>query len=49
MRLIIGYNDKTREIVYTDTWGAGHEYKRMSVENAWTITDAALYLKPTRE
>lgn len=49
MRLIIGYNDKTREIVYTDTWGAGHEYKRMSLDDAWTITDAVLYLKPTRE
>ena len=49
MRLIIGYNDKTKEIVYTDTWGAGHEYKRMSLEDAWVITNAALYLKPSRE
>ncbi len=49
MRLIIGYNDKTKEIIYTDTWGAGHEYKRMSLEKAWVITNAALYLKPSRE
>ena len=49
MRLIIGYNDKTKEIIYTDTWGAGHEYKRMSFDNAWAIADAIFFLKPTRE
>ncbi len=49
MRLIIGYNDKTKEIIYTDTWGAGHEYKRMSMETAWTIADAIFFLKPSRE
>ena len=38
MRLIIGYNDKTNEILYSDTWGAGHELKRMSVDDAWAIT-----------
>lgn len=38
MRLIIGYNDKEKKIVYSDSWGAGHEYKKMSWENAWTIT-----------
>ena len=49
MRLIIGYNDKTKELLYTDTWGAGHEFKRMSLENAFAITDAVFYLKPSRE
>ena len=38
MRLIIGYNDRTLEILYTDTWGSGHELKRMSLDDAWTIT-----------
>jgi hypothetical protein len=38
MRLIIGYNPKTDDILYTDSWGAGHELKRMSAVNAWTIT-----------
>jgi hypothetical protein len=38
MRLIIGYNDKTEELLYTDSWGPGHELKRMSVDNAWTIS-----------
>lgn len=38
MRLIVGYNDKEKQIVYTDSWGAGHELKQMSWEDAWTIT-----------
>lgn len=38
MRLIIGYNKKTSEIIYTDSWGSGHEYKRMSLDDAWAIT-----------
>ena len=48
MRLIIGYNDKKREILYTDTWGAGHELKRMPAEWAWTISHCLMYLKPLR-
>ena len=48
MRLITGYNEKTKEIIYTDTWGAGHEEKRMSQEDAWTITTALFFLKPLR-
>ena len=46
MRLIIGYNDKKDEILYTDSWGAGHELKRMPSEWAWTITRNLMYLKP---
>ncbi|MGB8353106.1 MAG: C39 family peptidase [Chthoniobacteraceae bacterium] len=38
MRLIIGYNDKTKEIIYSDSWGMGHEMKRMPLSDAWTIT-----------
>lgn len=49
MRLIIGFNEKTKEIIYTDSWGAGHEYKRMSMDNAWAITDVLFYLRPSRE
>lgn len=39
MRLIIGYNEKTQEIFFSDTWGAGHEFKRMPLLDAWAITD----------
>ena len=46
MRLIIGYNDKKKEILYTDSWGAGHEMKHMKSDWAWTITHCLLYLKP---
>ena len=38
MRLIIGYNSTTKEILYSDSWGMGHELKRMPIDDAWTIT-----------
>ena len=46
MRLIIGYNDRSQEILYTDTWGAGHELKRLSLADAWTITFSLYSLQP---
>lgn len=46
MRLIIGYNSQTGEILYTDSWGPGHELKRMSANNAWTITTALNTIEP---
>lgn len=46
MRLIIGYNEKTREVLYTDTWGAGHELKRMPEDWAFVITNEAFFLRP---
>lgn len=46
IRLIIGYNDKTREILYSDTWGAGHELKRMALDNAYAITLSMFTIQP---
>ena len=46
MRLVIGYNARTHEILYTDTWGAGHELKRMDEGRAFAITHDAFFLKP---
>ncbi len=46
MRLIIGYNQKTKEILYTDTWGRGHELKRMDEDKAFAITHDAFTLRP---
>jgi hypothetical protein len=46
MRLIIGYNERTGEILYSDTWGAGHELKRLSLADAWTITMGLYCLQP---
>lgn len=46
MRLIIGYNNKTQEILFSDSWGAGHELKRMPAVDAWTITTGAVSIEP---
>lgn len=46
MRLIIGYNEPKHEILYSDSWGAGHELKRMSMEDAWTMTTGAMLIEP---
>ena len=48
MRLIIGYNDKKREILYSDTWGKGHELKRMPADWAWTISRCLMVMKPLK-
>ncbi len=45
-RLIIGYNKKSGDILYTDTWGRGHELKRMNVEEAVAITLGLYVIKP---
>ena len=46
MRLIIGCNPKTNDILYTDSWGSGHELKRMSAADAWTITTGLAKIEP---
>lgn len=48
MRLIIGYNKKTGELIYTDSWGAGHGRKRMPAGNAFCMTTAVLVLPPNK-
>jgi hypothetical protein len=46
MRLIIGYNTKSDEVLFTDSWGAGHELKRMPFADAWTITTGSMSIEP---
>jgi len=46
MRLIIGYNEKTEELLYSDSWGMGHELKKMPVADAWSITTGLSTLEP---
>ncbi len=46
MRLIIGYNAKKHEVLYSDSWGAGHELKRMPEDKAFAITHDAFFLRP---
>lgn len=48
MRLIIGYNEKTKEVIYTDSWGAGHSKKRMPMADAFCMSNALLALPPTK-
>ena len=47
MRLIIGYNDRTEELLFSDSWGAGHERKRMKCRDAYQATKGLFALEPT--
>jgi len=47
MRMIIGYNDKTGELLFSDSWGAGHELKRMQIGHAYQASHGLFALKPT--
>ncbi len=46
MRLIIGYNAKTGEALFSDSWGADHALKRMPLTNAYAITNGLYYMQP---
>ncbi|MGI5869298.1 MAG: hypothetical protein ACOX9C_07640 [Kiritimatiellia bacterium] len=46
IRMIIGYNDRTDEILYSDTWGPNHALKRMPKLQAWAMTKGLFVLKP---
>lgn len=48
MRLIIGYNTQTNEILYSDSWGAAHALKRMPMDNACAMTTGMYYLEPNQ-
>ncbi|NOY00177.1 MAG: hypothetical protein GXP30_10645 [Verrucomicrobia bacterium] len=48
MRLIIGYNRKEKSIIYSDSWGPGHESKRMPADQAFAITNGLFIIKPSR-
>lgn len=46
MRLLIGCNEATGEVVYSDSWGEGHEYTRMSAPQALMMTQACFAVYP---
>ncbi|MDF1738559.1 MAG: C39 family peptidase [Verrucomicrobiales bacterium] len=46
MRLIIGFNKKTNRIIFSDSWGAGHEFKTMDAGDALNATSGLFLLKP---
>jgi hypothetical protein len=46
MRMIIGYNQAKNKLIFTDSWGAGHEMKRMSLTAALPVTSGLYILQP---
>ena len=46
LRLIIGYDASKGRILYSDSWGAGHEKKEMLWDVAWAITQHLFVLSP---
>ncbi len=47
MRLIIGCNPKTGQLIFTDSWGPGHEMKRMKISDAFQATHGVFAMQPT--
>lgn len=47
MRLIIGYNNTKNEIIFSDSWGAGHEKKRMASPDASAATIGLYTITPS--
>lgn len=47
MRMIVGYNAEKKQILFSDSWGAGHELKRMDADDACEATLGLFVLKPT--
>ncbi len=47
MRMIIGYNLAKKQILFSDSWGAGHELKRMDADDACQATHGLFVMKPT--
>ena len=48
MRLIIGYNSAKGQILFTDSWGSGHELKRMPEGGAYDATMGVYSMSPPR-
>ena len=45
-RIINGYNAKKQEIIFTDSYGLGHESSRCSFAEAWAITVKVFSITP---
>ena len=46
MRLVIGYNLAKNQVIFTDSWGAGHELKRMAMLDAYDVTMGLYSMAP---
>ena len=47
MRMVIGYNKDNGKLIFSDTWGAGHEIKYMKMEDAYKATHGLFVMHPT--
>jgi hypothetical protein len=47
MRIIIGYNESTGRLIFSDSWGAGHEFKTIKASDAYAASMGLFALKPT--
>ena len=47
MRIIIGYNQSTGRLIFSDSWGAGHEFKTIKASDAYAASMGLFALKPT--
>ena len=48
MRLIVGYDTDSAEILFSDSWGAGHELKRLGMEEAYCMTNGIYSIQPIK-
>jgi hypothetical protein len=46
MRMVIGYNSVKNQILFSDSWGAGHELKRMTATGAYEVTLGLYSMSP---
>lgn len=46
MRMIIGYNTEKQEIIFSDSWGLGHEVKRLPLKSAYIVTKGIYEIAP---
>lgn len=48
MRIILGYDKALTTLAYSDSWGAGHAFKTMRLDDAWTITTGLYSFDPKK-
>jgi len=46
MRMIMGYNTEKDEIIFSDSWGKGHEVKRISAKSAFIVSSGLYEIIP---
>jgi hypothetical protein len=47
MRMVIGYNTGNGKLIFSDSWGAGHELKYMDMQDAYKATHGLFVMHPT--